>query len=75
MSKITKSRKRRTNTVQYRKNPQKKFFLVNKKGGEKFPWAFFFCSKQCSKKMSKITKSWKKLNNIKLFRYKVREIC
>jgi hypothetical protein len=41
-SKITKSRKRRENTVQYGKNPRKNFSTENQKGGEKFPWAFFF---------------------------------
>ncbi len=41
-SKITKCRKRRENTVQYGKNPWKNFSKENQKGGEKFPWAFFF---------------------------------
>jgi hypothetical protein len=40
--KIRKSRKRRKNTVQYGKNSQKNFSMENQKGGEKYPWAFFF---------------------------------
>ncbi len=43
--------------VQYRTNPRKNFFTENKKGGEKFPWAFS-PSKQCSKKK---VKNYKKL--------------
>ncbi len=41
-SKITKSRKRRENTIQCGKKPRKNFSKENQKGGEKFPWAFFF---------------------------------
>ncbi len=41
MSKITKKRKRRKNTVQYRKNPRKNFFPEDKKGGGKIPLGFF----------------------------------
>jgi hypothetical protein len=40
MSKITKSRKRKINTVWYGKNPRKNFFPEKKKFGEKFPCAF-----------------------------------
>jgi ADP-heptose:LPS heptosyltransferase len=64
MSKITKSQKRKKNTVQYGKNPWKNFFPENeKKSGKNSPVGNY---KKLIKNLS-----------IKLFRYryKAREIC
>jgi hypothetical protein len=41
-NKRLKITKRRENTGQYGKNLWKNFSNENQKGGEKFPWAFFF---------------------------------
>ncbi len=45
-----------------------------RKGGKKFPWTFLQV-KQCRKKNVENYKKLEKNGSIKLFRYKVREIC